>query len=845
MSTQYKNRYMGLSTVEAKARLRVEGPNELVAKKKRGILLRVAGVFAEPMLLLLLVAGTVYLMLGEIQDSVIMFIFIFFIAGISLFQEWRTEKTLDALKELSSPVAKVIRDGFQTSINSSELVRGDIVILEEGDRVPADIRLLEASDLEVDESSLTGESTAVKKSTCADENGDEAWKGNICYAGTLIVLGNATGQVIATGAGTEYGKISDTIAEMKDKPTPLQVKIKGLIKIMAVTGLSMCFGVAAIYLLNAEGWLNSVLAAVTLAMAVIPEELPVVLTIFLSVGAWRLAQKHALIRRIPAVETLGACTVLCVDKTGTLTMNRMTVRKVYANSGFVDMKSEEGLKLLTLGILSSEKNAYDPMEKAFVRAAIDAGIDVEKVYENELVHEYSFDSELKIMGHVWDIEGEKLLAAKGSPETILSLCRIGEREKENITAAVREMADAGMRVLAFAKINGITEPYPDSLREVTMDFAGVIGLVDPPRPQVPEAIKVCKEAGVRVIMVTGDYGRTALAIGRDIGLAHSSKIITGAEIDLMSDEELKSAVKECDIFSRVMPLHKVRIVKALKENGDIVAMTGDGVNDAPALKLADIGIAMGKRGTVVAREAASMVLLNDDFTTIVDTIKDGRRIYDNIIKAIAYVIVIHIPIAASALIVPLLGLPLLLLPIHVVFMELLIDPTSSIVFEKQKPEKDIMRRGPRPPMEPLVSKRLFVRIILQGTSIFLAVFLPYYFLIRNGESAVYARSIAISTLILSNLFFVLVAQSEIEPAWTGIKGRDDVARFSLNIMTVLGLAAVMYMPWLAEASGMQPLSLRDLFSAAGLAFISTFWWEIVKAVRRRKKVIYRSPHPRG
>lgn len=856
--------HTGLTQEEAEARLRKWGPNELTESKPLNPLGTFIAVFKEPMFLLLVGALAAYLLLGEIHEAATMAVFVFFVVGITFVQEWRTEKTIQALKDLSAPKATVLRDGERRRIPTREVVPGDILILEEGERIAADGRLLEVADLAVDESILTGESEPVWKKAAPDAahdgsgdgsgdgSTDEFWRRDTCYAGTMVVHGQGLAEVVATGAATQYGRIGKALAEVEERPTPLQVKIRQLVRAMAWLGLVLCVLVVIVTLARGAGWVNSVIAGITLAMAMIPEEFPVVLTVFLALGAWRLGQNRALIRRIPAVETLGSATVLCVDKTGTLTLNQMTVRGAYFGGRDWQVDDPEfartARELLELGVLASETEPYDPMEKAFHDIARQSGCAPESVYEGrDFVHEYPFTPLNKMMGHIWQprsaarpandasnaraAQPKALLAVKGSPETVLPLCHLTPGERADVDVAVMRLARQGWRVLAFAKAEGVAAPFAADISDYTLAFVGLMALADPPRPGVREAVATCRQAGVRVVMITGDHAVTAQAIGREVGLAQCERVITGADIERMSDAELAEAVRHTDIFARVVPQHKLRIVRSLQHNGEITAMTGDGVNDAPALKEADIGIAMGRRGTEVARQAADMILLDDNFTTIVRSVEDGRRIYDNIRKAIAYIMVIHIPIAALALLVPALQLPLLLLPVHIVLLELLIDPTCSIVFEAEPAEANVMARPPRSPQEPLVNRRMIAKILLQGATVLLAALLPYVHLISSGASVELARTVAFATLVLSNIGLVLVNRSETQFALQGLVRTKNKARLWVNGITLIALIGIVYVPFLQKVFATAPLNLTQAGWAVGLAVAATFWWELVKAAR--------------
>jgi Ca2+-transporting ATPase len=817
----------GLSNKEATERLEKYGLNELVKYKKPNPFLRLLSIFSEPMFLLLLGAAFLYILLKEPREAIIMMVFVGFVASITFVQEWRTEKMLHALKELTSPQVTVIRDGIKTVIPSIDLVPEDIVIIEEGQRIPADIEVLEYSGFSVDESSLTGESEPVQKTTKQEFNMDssEFWKPYFLYAGTLSVSGKCVGIVRSTGALTEYGKIGKALSSSKDQLTPLQRKTKKLVKVFAIGGLFLCILVMIFSYIRSLDLIKSVLAGVTLAMAIIPEEFPVVLVIFLSMGAFRMAKQSALLRKIAAVETLGSATVLCVDKTGTLTKNQMTV----IDSFRFKVDSTNIFNLEEILVLASEKDPFDPMEKAI---QIFSGKTRESIEENKelvFIKNYPFDPQLKMMANEYKLGIDYCITLKGSAETLLGMCTLNAEEKKQIEIEIDKMAIRGLRVLAAAESCGSEKSI--HLNHIKFTFKGLIGLQDPPKDGVPESIKICQEAGIRVVMITGDYEKTAIAIGKQIGLKFSQNTISGHLLDKLSSEELAEAVKECDIFSRVIPEQKMKIVQALKKNGEIVAMTGDGVNDAPALKLSDIGIAMGKRGTEVAKEAADMILMDDNFTTIVQSVKDGRRIYDNIRKAMVYIMIIHIPIAGTTLLSPLFNLSQILLPIHIVLLELIIDPTCSIVFEGEEAEPNVMKRPPRSPAEPLLDPLFLWKVIIQGLCILAATFFPFHYLSDSGVYTIeIARSFALATLVSCNIFLVLINRSNTHYLFQIFTEKQNSARIWINGIAFLILLGLIYVPFLNQWFKTSPLPVLLLVIALVLGFVATAWWEIVKLV---------------
>ena len=635
------------------------------------------------------------------------------------------------------------------------------------------------------------------------------------------------------------GKIGESVAEVAESKTPLQLQTGELVRLCAGIAAVLFALVGAVTYFNVPDYLpgeriiESILAGITIAMAMIPEEFPVILTVFLSMGAWRLAKKNSLVRRLTSVETLGAVSVLCVDKTGTITKNQMAVREIW------EFGCAEAELCETMG-LGCETETYDPMEKAILSYCEDRGISKEHLFGGKLIAEYAFTNELKMMGHVWRHDGERIIAAKGSPERILTLCNLSDQELALVGGKIISMSKQGLRVIAVGRMMLLSgQEVPAALTDCRLSFCGLVGLYDPPRETIREDIARCTRAGVRVVMITGDNGLTASSIAKQVGMPNCETSITGDELSGMSDEELRKRVKDVNIFSRVIPEHKMRIVKAFRDNGEVVAMTGDGVNDAPALKYADIGIAMGKRGSEVSREAADLILMDDNFSTIVDTIRDGRRIYDNIQKAVRYVFVIHIPIAFAALLAPLLKIEpseLFLLPLHVVLLELMIDPTCSIVLERQPAERDIMERKPRDPKEKMLTAKGLFKSVVQGLAIFAASFGSYYTVLQQtGGNAPLARTMGLAVIMLANLFLVQVNSSDRSFAFQSMKQliRDKVM-WLVNVGTIVLLILILYTR-LNSVLKLAPLTIGQFFTALGIAAGSVLWMELVKLAKREKK----------
>ncbi len=835
----------GLTQAEVAARLKAEGFNELPAAKAHSLLRTAWEVLREPMILLLLGAAIIYFFLGDVRDALVLMGSIFVVIGIDLYQQRKTEHALEALRDLSSPRAVVIRGGQQKRIAGREVVRGDIVIVSEGDRIPADGVLLTALNLSVDESLLTGESVAVRKAASDHEidvigppGGDDL---PFVFSGTLVVQGQGFAEIRATGARTELGKIGKALHSIEPEATRLQVEVNHLAGVLAVVALSLCALIAIAYGLMRGSWVNGILAGITAAMSLLPEEFPVVLTVFLALGAWRISQKQVLTRRGNAIEALGSATALCVDKTGTLTQNRMAVRKLFAGgstlevSAGMDTLPEAFHELLEYSILASKRNPLDPMEIAFQEFGSRSLSNTEHLHHDwALVHEYALSPTLLSMSRVWSsarADG-RVIAAKGAPEAIAELCRLAPGQLSDVKARASNMAAEGLRILGVAKSRWEQQQLPEGQRDLAYEFVGLVGLADPIRPEVPAAVQECYGAGLRVIMITGDYAGTAQNIAQQVGIASTDQVLTGAEVVRMPEEELRERVKSTNIFARMVPEQKLRLVNALKANGEVVAMTGDGVNDAPALKSAQIGIAMGGRGTDVARESADLVLLDDSFSSIVEAVRQGRRIFDNLRKAMSFVFAVHVPIAGLALIPVLAGWPLVLMPVHIVFLELIIDPACSIAFEAEPDEPGLMRRPPRDASEPLLSRRRIVLSVLQGTSVLLVVFLVFATARYRGETDQTARTLAFTILVIGNLMLILTNRSWTRPVIATLRTPNPA------IWWVVGgafsvLVLVIYVPFLQLLFRFSVLHSLDVVICLAGGVASLLWFEGWKLLRNR------------
>ena len=841
--------FTGLSNEEAERRLRAEGPNELPSAKPRNLLTIAIGVLREPMFLLLVAGGAIYVLLGDVQEGLLLLAFVLVVIGITLHQERKTENALKALQNLSSPRARVIRDGEQRRVAGREVVRGDMVIVSEGDRIPADGVVRYASNLTVDESLLTGESVPVRKQEATDgevagrPGGDDE---PFVYSSTLVVNGLGVMEARSTGLNTEIGKIGRSLQALKIEKTPLQRQTARLVRTLAIIGVSLSFCLAVAYGLMVGNWLQGLLAGVALAMALLPEEFPVVLTIFLALGAWRISREHVLARRLPAVETLGAADVLCVDKTGTLTVNQMSVGQLCIDREHLDAEALEGTSrprlperfhaLVEFSVLASQRDLFDPMEKAFHTFANDYLARTEHLHGDwELVREYPLSPELLAMSHVWrsPTGPDYIIAAKGAPEAIADICHLSEAQRHALADDIAAMADHGLRVLGVARAAFTeTKDLPRHQHAFEFHLVGLIGLVDPVRPAVPGAISECYAAGIRVVMITGDYPATARNIGRQIGLRDPDQIITGEELAAMDEAELRERVSSVNIFARMVPEQKLRLVQALRAQGQVVAMTGDGVNDAPALKAADIGVAMGGRGTDVAREAAGLVILDDDFTSIVAAVRLGRRIFDNLRKAMSYILSVHVPIAGLSLIPAVLHWPLILTPVHIVLMELIIDPACSTVFEAEPEEADVMRRSPRPPEESVFDRRTVLLSLLQGLGILIVCLAVFIVSKRSGVPEPEAATMAFITLLVGNLALILTNLSWTRGLVATLEDGNRALWWILGGASLL-IAGLLYVPALAELFHLSRLSPSQLAICVASGFGSVAWFELRKRVRSR------------
>ncbi|WP_296871026.1 cation-translocating P-type ATPase [Tibeticola sp.] len=828
--------HSGLSQAEARARLARDGPNMLPGAAPRSTWSIALSVLREPMFLMLMAAGGIYLLLGDTGEAVVLLGFVFVVIGITLAQERKTQRALESLRDLSAPRALVIRDGREQRIAGRDVVVGDLLVLREGDRVPADARLLEGR-VDVDESLLTGESVPVSKRAAASPGAPAPGEGggDTVFGSTVVTQGVALAEVTATGARTAVGGIGTALKTTTEVDSGLQRSSARLIRWLTLVALALALSLVLLrWLWDGRPLLESLLSGIALAMAILPEEIPVVLTVFLALGAWRLSRSQVLTRRIPAVEALGAITVLAVDKTGTLTQNRMQVAALAAGEAVFDTADadlpERFHTLVEFAMLATPVDPFDPMEKAIQAFGHTRLQGTEHVHDDRSpAHHYDLAPDILAMTRVFATARPEVyaLATKGAPEAVADLCHLPADEREAIQRQVESMAERGLRVLGVARGTWhAPEPgaaWPRSQHDFDFEFLGLLGLMDPPRPEVPAAIAQCRSAGVRVVMMTGDHPATARAIAAKVGLSERAAIVTGPELSALDDTALRERLRGVDVCARLAPTHKLRLVRALQADGEVVAMTGDGINDAPALKAADVGIAMGERGTDVAREAAALVLLDDSFTSIVQAIRGGRRIFDNIAKATRFVFAVHVPIIALALLPALLHWPVLLLPLHIVLLELLIDPACAVVFEAEPAAPDVMQRPPRDPSASPFGLDNIAGGLLQGAGIAL-VLLGGHALLQfltdwpEGE----LRLLVFIGLVMALFLLVLVNRDSPRPAWFDLRDLNRwLGRMAAAVVAILSLALAV--PALREMMGFVLIGPSAAGAAAVLVLLCALW----------------------
>lgn len=829
----------GLSSAEATARLAADGPNELPKTGRRSVWRIAVEVLREPMLALLLAGGTAYLLLGDLTEALILLGFATFSVVVTVVQEARTEHVLEALRDLSAPRALVIRDGTRLHVPGREVVNGDLIILEQGDRIAADALLVEAGDLQADESLLTGESLPVSKIVAAgNDDGAHRPGGDgqpYVYSGSLVTRGSGIARVLATGPRSEIGRIGQSLATLDTEAPRLRRETTRIVTWCAAGGTAVALLVVLLYGLLRGGWIEAVLAGIAIGMSMLPEEFPVVLTVFLAMGAWRIGKVGVLTRRAAAIETLGSATVLCTDKTGTLTENRMSLAEFWLPSGETLAMGpavaipEAWHGLIETAALASAAQPSDPMEIALQEAR--TAVPTIAATGATLTHAYALRPELLAMSNIWEHGASLIMATKGAPEAIADLCQLAAPDRAAMTAAVEAMAGRGIRVLAVATATPPDRNWRESQFDYDYVLTGLVGLADPMRASVPAAVAECRSAGIRVVMITGDYAATARSIATQAGIA-DGEVLTGTALDALDDAALADRLEAVTVFARIMPEQKLRIVQAYKALGEIVAMTGDGVNDAPSLKAAHIGVAMGKRGTDVAREAAAIVLLEDDFGSIVESVRLGRRIYDNIRKAMAFIFAVHVPIAGLALLPLFFGLPLLFGPIHIALLEMVIDPVCALVFEAERDEDNIMARPPRDPNEPLFSIGMIAWSVVQGGAAF--AMLATVFLVETwgGMPEAELRALIFFALIAELIALILVNRSFGASLGEAVSRQNVALRYVILAIAAIS-ALILFLPSAQVLLKFGSIAWSDMALALGLGVVLLVVLEGIKPLVRR------------
>jgi Ca2+-transporting ATPase len=821
--------HQGISESQAQSILAREGENLIPSEAPKTLAKQIIVVLSEPMLILLIAAGVINFLLAEVLDALMLMVTVFIVLGISIYQSRRSEKALQALKELSAPTVKVIRDGAEKRISSKALVVGDLMLLSEGDRVCADALIISSKSLAVDESTVTGESVPVDKN-----------EGDSLLSGTLISRGHGTAEVSATGVKSQLGAIGKSLQEITTSRSRLQRDVDQLVRVIGVLGIITVISVVTIYGSTRNNWLEGGLAGIAAAMALIPEEFPVILTLFMAIGAWRISKEKVITRQPSSIESLGSISVLCVDKTGTITENHMTVKEISSinNRSILTTNmdpsslSADLIELMKIAALACPIRGYDPMDIAFLELSQRLKIS----NSADSLMEFPVERFRLAYIHIWKQEDRITYAAKGAPETIIKLCQLDGSEAKEITAAVHEAAGKGFRVIAVAKhVASTTSEISTNIESLKFEYLGLAFLQDPIRAGVKESVAECRSAGIKTIMITGDHPNTAAAIAHEIGLDGLHLIVTGDQLDGLDDRELATQIAEVSVFARVKPEHKLRIVRALQASGKVVGMTGDGVNDAPALRAADIGIAMGGRGTDVAREASALIITDDNYNSIVRGIKRGRATYANLQKAMSYVIAIHIPIFGLALL-PIFSTswPLILLPGLVAFHEVIIDPACSVVFEEESPDPKIMEEQPRKPDSKLFSKREIWLAATQGISTFLALLSLFLYLNASGRTEPEIRSMIFGALMISNIFLILTNRSRTLTILQTFKNRNNRAVPWIVLLALGVLLFLILIPPLRTLFDLGAIGFTDWLTMLMVSIAGLLWYEVLKIARAKR-----------
>jgi Ca2+-transporting ATPase len=829
--TDSKDKISGLSNDEVTSSRAKSGTNSLEHQEKNHFLMSLLDMVKEPMFLLLVSAASIYYISGDYGDGIFMTVAIFLVATISLFQESRSRNAIETLKKLSQPKSKVIRNSELIEIPSEDIVLGDFIQVEEGTFIPADAIIVQSNDFSVNESILTGESLSIFK--------NETSENKIIYQGTTVATGLAICEVIAIGNQTNLGKIGKSIATIVEEKTPLQIQINNFVTKMSVIGLVVFIIVWAINYYHSKIVLDSLLKALTIAMSVIPEEIPVAFASFMALGAWRLMKMGIITKQTKTVETLGSATVICTDKTGTITENKMSLAQLYVfkSDAIVDTKEKlhpEAEEVLNYAMWSSEPIPFDAMEIAIHEAYAK----LESVDERpnfKLVHEYPLGGKPPMMTHVFeDTNGKKIIAAKGAPEAIIEVSYLSDSEKQQILLAMEKMTNQGYRVLGVGITDLSGTDYPKTQQEFKFTFKGLVAFYDPPKANIQEVFQTFYDAGIQLKIVTGDNAQTTSTIAKQIGFKGADKVLNGDELMTMDEATLKVKVMETAIFTRMFPEAKLKIIQALKDNNQIVAMTGDGVNDGPALKSAHIGIAMGKKGTEIAKQAANLILIDDDFAKMTDAIAMGRKIYVNLKKAIQYIISIHIPIILVVFIPLALGwiYPNIFTPVHIIFLEIIMGPTCSIIYENEPMERNLMLQKPRPLTTTFFNLKEITISIIQGLVITLGLLFMYQYCVQNDFTESYTRTSIFLTLIASNIFLTLENRSFYYSIFTTIRYKNNLVLIIIGVTLIL-TSLLLFVPIFSKFFLFEIVDYKQIGFSILVGFVSVIWIEFYKLFKRR------------
>lgn len=821
----------GLSQQEVLAAKEKFGSNSLDYKKENGFLEAAKSLVKEPMVILLLVASIIYFISGDIGDGIFLVSAIVLVATISLYQYSRSRNALEKLKNFTQPTCKVIRDGEIVEISSEELVLGDSLMVEEGTSISADGIIIRSNDFSVNESILTGESLSVEK--------DPSKEDNLIFRGTSVASGLAIATITAIGNGTKLGKIGKSLESIEEEETPLELQIGSFVKKMVIVGAIVFLVVWGINFFKSHDVLDSLLKALTLAMSILPEEIPVAFTTFMALGAWRLMKMGIVVKQMKTVETLGSATVICTDKTGTITENKMSLAKIFV-LGFDKISEPENTltdaekNLIEIAMWASEPIPFDPMEIA-LQAAYAKIISQDERPNFELVHEYPLGGKPPMMTHIFaNKAGKRFIAAKGAAEAIINVSILTDAEKQKIKEVIETLAKEGYRILAVGEAQFIGNNYPATQQEFEFDFKGLVAFYDPAKKNIEAVLNSFYKAGIDVKIITGDNAATTTAIAKQIGFKGYERSLTGDELMQLSETELQKRVKDTNLFTRMFPEAKLRIINALKAQNEIVAMTGDGVNDGPALKAAHIGIAMGKKGTEIAKQAASLILVEDDLSKMVDAVAMGRKIYTNLKKAIQYIISIHIPIVLIVFIPLALGwlFPNIFSPVHIIFLELIMGPTCSIIYENEPMEKNTLSQQPRPATNTFFSWNELTISIIQGLMITAGTLAVYQYSVHEGYNESLTRTLVFATLIIANIFLTLVNRSFYYSIFTTLMYKNNLVLLIITITLAL-MGLLIFVPMLANFFGFSPMNISQFGICNAIGFISVIWLEVVKWWKRR------------